>query len=785
MKLSLNWLKDFVSIEETPEKLAERLTLAGIEVEKIEYLGKGLDGVIVGEIKTIIKHPAADKLHVTKVDVGKGKILDIICGASNIKVGQKVPTALVGTTLPSGLKIEKRPIRGVESVGMLCAEDELGLGEDHTGIVILDKDAKVGQKFTTAYKLDDTVFDLALTPQRADLFSVQGIAREVAALTGLKLEPRKEVSSTQKTQAAVSVRIVDKTLCPQYSAQVIENIRKTKTPQWMETRLIASGVRPISLIVDVTNYVMLETGQPLHAFDFDKLSGGKKRASLIIRKAKKGERITTLDGKDRELAPSMLVIANEKNPVAIAGVMGGKNTEVNASTSKIVLESAIFHPSSVRKTSQALGLRSEASLRFEKGIAWDMPIVASHRVAELLRTVTQSTGKGLVVQSSREPKQSSISMTVDAASKLIGVDIPFSEGKKSLEKLGFSVTEKRSMMSVQPPLWRHDIHFAADVIEEIGRMHGLDKLPATLFTSSTKPAPSNKLDDWAEFSRDLLVGFGFTETLSYSYYGENEIKSFGLKPEDHYQVTNALNPDQRYMKLSLLPQLLQATAKNFHTRDHVSLFEIGNIFEHSTKQLPDEKYLISAVSAGKTSTFYHLKGALTEFLGALGINQYRLSFTQKVTPYAEVSAEIHIDKSVQVGTIAEFNEKTLNYFKLRGQAAAFELSLPVLLRLLSHKRKFTSLPHFPVITRDISVVVDHSVAYQEIKQIVLGAHTLIAHIEGFDLYPLKGQKSIALHIVFQSTDRTLTTKEIDVIMERIDGNLERQLSAKIRKGGGK
>ncbi len=781
MKLSLNWLKEFVNISETPEKLAERLTLAGIEVEHIEQLGGGLGGVIVGEIKTIIKHPAADKLSVTKVDIGKGAVLTIVCGASNIKVGQKVPVARVGVTLPGGVTIEKRPIRGVESEGMICAEDELGLGKDHEGILILDPAAKAGEKFIKAFGLHDVVFDLALTPQRADLFSIYGMAREVAALTGATLRDftAKPLDSV-KTSPHLSVRIEHPRRCPRYAAGLMTGIQHVQTPQYIKSRLIASGVRPISVVVDITNYVMLETGQPLHAFDRAKLATGKK-AVLSVRQAKKGEKLATLDGKDRVLDSSMLVITDGSRPVALAGIMGGRDSEVTEHTKDIVIESAIFAPSDVRKASQRLGLRSEASLRFEKGIAWDLPPVALARAEELLHQSTGAKAAVNVLVSERDPKVRLIRTTVEEINGLLGSAIPEKKITQYLARLGIPSLREKRFLAITVPDWRHDITCSADIVEEVGRMHGFNSLVPTYFTSPSKPVQPSSLYRVSDNIKDILAASHFTEVLTYSYYGAAIMPSFHLARHDHFEVINPLNPGQQYMRMTLLPGVLEAAAKNSPLRETVDVFEVGQVFLRGHHHLPREDRMLALASLGRVSRFYHLKGVVSALLAQLGVHPSQASFHSASRVFADVAAEIKVGGK-KIGFIAELRDDMLKSFKIRGEASCAELSVDVIASLAA-RPTFTRVPAFPSVVRDISMVIDPSVTYQSLIEAIRDIDPLVIDIIGFDLFPLQGKKSVGLRMVFQSQERTLTSHEVDVIMQRIEDRLRSRVSAVIRKAG--
>lgn len=778
MKLSLNWLKEFIEVKETPEKLAEILTLAGIEVEHITHLGKGLEGIVVGQIKTIVKHPAADKLQLTKVDIGKGKTLDIVCGAFNIRVGHKVPVAPVGTTLPNGMKIERRPIRGVDSNGMLCAEDELGLGKDHTGIVILPESAKIGTPFTFAYGIDDVVLDLSLTPQRADLFSVYGIARELSALTGRAVKPLK-LKELPPSRRTCTVLIERAKLCPSYGAVLVSGIRKTETPQWMKVRLIGAGMRPINLIVDVTNYVMLEVGQPLHAFDRAKLSHGK-RITLGVRVAKVGERMTTLDGKNRELEPSMLVITDGKHSLAIAGVMGGEATEVSTSTVESVIESAIFDPVSIRKTSMKLGLRSEASTRFEKGISPSLPKIAMMRVAQLLTDIAGArvTDQTLVGGATR-PRQPVVVMA-EKINSLLGTSLSASVIQKYLMRLGCGVRISKNGLNVIPPEWRLDLSIPAELAEEIGRLHGLNTLIPTHFVRPSSAPSVDPRWSFAQHAKDVLAGLGCVEAYTYSFYGQQVMRPLHLVPDEHFEVSNPLNPDQQFLRTTLLPNLFEAGARNAQTEEAFDLFEIGTVFHPSTSDLPQEERKVALCAFGRTSRFYHLKGVLESFLAALGIVMDHVSYAPVNTRYADAAAHIFVNKT-SIGTIGELSTESERGYKIRGETSYAEISLDALMPLSITRKAFTDIPAYPAVMRDISFVVDHTVTYGQVYARIRDVDKLISHVRGFDTVPFEERKSMAVHIIFQSPERTLTSQEVDRTLEKICQILERELGAKIRK----
>ena len=613
MKLPVNWLKDFVKLPLKIEKLSDILTFSGTEVEKIEVKGDNLKNIVVGEIITIVKHTNADKLKLCKVRVKKGKVLKIVCGANNVKVGQKVPVALPGAELPDGTKIEKTKIRGLDSEGMLMAEDELGIGDDHAGIYILGDKAKIGQSIRLALGLSEPVLDLALTPNRADCFSVLGIAREVAAVSKRKLnfEPEKIKIKEKGNEINkwLTIKVNEKNLCPKYTARIIEEVEVGDSPEQIKNRLRAAGIRPVNNIVDATNYVMLELGQPLHAFDYDKLSGKKK--SIIVRKAKKDEKLKTLDGKERELETNMLVIADGQGAIALAGVMGGEKTEICKKTTRVILESAVFKPLSVRKTAQKLALRSESSNRFEKGLDYNMTEIALDRAASLIAKLTGGKIVKGKFKTTHELKnlRPTITLSLDLLKTYLNTKPPISRLKQIFTSLGFEFIEaKEGKLKLKVPSWRLDVRTEEDLIEEVARLYDYNKLKPTFLKGILKPVELPKELYWQNKIKDLLVSADMIEVYNYSNYSENLAKNFGLNPEKHYRVTNPLNPEQEYLRQSLIPMMLKNVALNSDYSEDLAIFEVGNVFL-SGHDLPKEEKMVAGVFAGEEA-YYEAKAAL-------------------------------------------------------------------------------------------------------------------------------------------------------------------------------
>ncbi len=783
MKLSYTWLKQYIKVKQTPEQLAETLTLAGMEVESIERVGIGLEKIVVGQIKTMVDHEEADRLIVCKIDVGKGKMLTVVCGAFNIKAGDKVPVALVGTMLPNGMKIEQRRIRGVDSQGMLCAEDELGLGNDHAGIMILDPTMKVGQKLGVALHMPDIVFDVALPPNRADWFSVLGVSRELSALTNQKLQvERYEMTESKKFHArkAITVRVNERLLCPTYVARVVRNVKVRHSPAWLKARLIAVGIRPINTIVDVTNYVMLELGQPLHAFDLAKIEGKK----ILIRRARSKERITLLNGSDQTLDSSMLIIADAKKPLAVAGVMGGRAAEVTAKTRDVVLESAIFKPLTIRKTRQKLGIVTEASTRFEKGIWQSLPQQAADRAAALLAKLGRGeVAKGLISIESKKPSPpKQLRASVGSMNALLGTRWTSKQFGAAFTALRFHMKEAgEDVMNVQPPVWRSDIQTEEDLAEEAGRIYGWNNLTPKILHGNLKPQPLAHEKQSERHIKDALVACGLVETLHYSFYGMSLANQFGLDSSKHYRVQNPLNPSQQLLRTTLLPHLLENVLKNYQEQDSMQLFEIGHVYLPASGMLPDERAKIGLMAYHKKhNALKILKNALNQFFSFVHIplESVRYAVSQKNPGAGDIFIAKLRSSNERVGT---FHEVFAGQEKLGSTPAYAELDLPSLIRHMLTP-KYKPLPQYPSVTRDLSIIIGPDQEYHVLSDRLRSFHEFLVVVHPVDLFPLKdGRRSITLRLEFRSAARTLTSGEVDLLLARLIKDIERIFRAEIRQ----
>jgi phenylalanyl-tRNA synthetase beta chain len=804
MYISRNWLKDFVKIPDSlsSKELGLKLTMATAEVEGFVDQAESLKGVVVGQLLEVKKHPNADKLKLAVVDIGKTK-LSIVCGAPNIEVGQKVPVAMVGAVLSNGIKIGKVKVRGIESEGMLCAQDELGLGSDHSGILILDKSLKVGEPLAKALGLDDVIYEIdnkSLT-HRPDLWSQYGFAREVAAILGKEL---KEVKVTLRqaqgdNKNKLDIKIEDYKLCPRYEGVVIEGIEIAPSPDWMQKRIFAVGMRPINNIVDITNYVMWELGQPLHAFDYDKLAEHR----IIVRTAKAGEIIETLDGVNRKLDTSMLVIADAEKPVAIAGVMGGANTEIEDKTKKIIFESANFDHVSIRKTEARLGLRSEASIRFEKSLDPNLTDIAIKRAVELVLQICPKAKLASVITDVKKFKlnQGPIVVSFDFLNKRIGEEIAPNKIINILESLGFEVKKTKDSLSIFVPTWRatKDISIPEDIIEEVARIYGYDNLAVSMpLISMDRPAVNKERILERKIKNILALGFAMSEVYNYSFVSEEQVKKLGLKIEDHVRILNPQVKEWNLLRRSLIPNLLDNARLNSRFYDDFSLFEVGltylpefkgeRISDKETKFLPlQEKWISGVVTEKKNDKpFYIAKNIISGLLTRLHFD-YKSNNAKEVLPFAKKNRTVDIIVAGKnMGYISELADNLYEKLGLKIKVGIFEINLTKLTELYTDEVLYRPIPKFPGIDLDISMIIAKNILWEEVEKAVRAVEKdLIREVTFFDVYEgagiPEGKKSIAFRIIYRSDDKTLTMEEVQIIHKKVLQNLEKIFGAQIRK----
>ncbi|MFP4193995.1 MAG: phenylalanine--tRNA ligase subunit beta [Desulfobacterales bacterium] len=795
MKVSLNWLRQYVDIDLTAPDLAELLTMAGLEVEAVIDPYEPLSPIVVGRIIEISPHPDAENLSCCKVDTGSGT-LEIVCGAPNAETGINAPCAPAGTVLPSGIEIKRAKIRGQISEGMLCSEAELGLGEDASGLMKLDNNAAAGTLLKEALGLEDTVFEIGLTPNRPDCLCHIGVAREIAALLNKKLVPPEPTETPSPGQAAklTSVTIENPDLCPRYSAQLVFDIKTGPSPDWLKQRLRAVGLKPINNIVDTTNYVMMETGQPLHAFDFDRLAGHR----IVVRTPReKEDNFTTLDGKPRELDAETLLICDDEKPVAIAGIMGGENSEIMDSTTRVLIESACFDPVSIRKTSKRMGAATDASYRFERGVDPAGTVYAMNRAARMIAELAGGRIiEGIIDENPRPYTKKTISLSTEKTNRHLGTSLKAEEIAGCLEAIEFSVNRLDSgLLEAIPPSFRVDVSRPEDLMEEVARLWGYNRIDTTFPGINAQAEPPGKSQETRELIRDLMTGFGFSEAISYSFTTARAADLLELPPGDPrrsaIELMNPLSEEQAIMRTTLLPGLLEATQKNiFRQEKNLKLFEIGKAFYQAPgRELPHEVEMLAALWTGlrapaawhtkpQPCDFYDIKGIAESLLSGLGIkNAAYTKMPETACSYTQPgrTAQIRLGETF-LGLIGEIRASVLKQFGIRQPVFLFEIHVEALISCLPGAPEFRPIPRFPAVTRDVTLIVDNNIEAGQITDHVRAADTdLIENVFMFDLYsgdPVpKGKKSVSLRIVYRSYTRTLEDAEVNEIHRKITDSL--------------
>ena len=834
MKVTLNWLKQYVDFNWSPEELAERLTMLGLEVESFAKLGGEFDGIVVSQVITKEKHPNADKLTVCRVSDGKGE-RQIVCGAQNFKPGDKVPLILPGASLP--LKPgEKEPftikvgkIRGVESHGMMCSPKELGLSDDAAGLMILREDASVGQPFPEYLGRagSDVVYDLEVTPNRPDLNSVIGIAREIGALTGNPLRiPQFSILDSQfSISDLVAVRIEDANLCPRYVARVIKGVKTGPSPDWLRQTLEKVGVRSINNVVDVTNYVMLEIGQPLHAFDYHLLQSraGVSPApdrrdacpTIVVRRAKDGERFTTLDGQQRTLTNEMLMTADENKGIALAGIMGGQNSEINEQTVDVLLESACFNPTNIRRTSKALGLRTDASYRFERGADIGITDWASRRCAQLiLETAGGQLAPGVVDAYPNPAAPREITLHHGNTSDLFGVEVPVKHQRQFLTSLGLEQVGEGAPeeTTFRIPTFRVDLKRGADLIEEVCRLYGVDRIPSTPPRGAIGSNQFDGVYDQIGEVRRILTGLGLNEAQGQTLISSAELE---MRSTQSVMLANPLSSDMDMLRPSLLSGLLHSLRHNLHRKSHdLGLFEIGRVFQRTAgapptvhegqfrrqdagRTLNEERRVAIALTGQRALPFwtaddrdagcdiYDLKGLLEEFLEQFGLRGLSWTKRSESTALLLESATITLGGKLVLGEFGQLLPTLAKQYDLPGAVFLAELSLDQLLARRSAAKSFKSLPQFPSIRRDVAMLVADRVTHDDVLEVVKKTRPgNLENVELFDVFRGKsvpeGQKSIAYAFTYRHAERTLTDTEVNAAHDKLVEQFRQKLQAVVR-----
>jgi phenylalanyl-tRNA synthetase beta chain len=804
MKLPLSWMREFVSVDAPVEEIARRLSFAGLVVENVESLKPGFAGVFAARVINVEKHPNADRLNLCEVDAGAKGRHKIVCGAPNVKAGMIAPLALVGAQLGKEPPLEAAVIRGVRSEGMLCSERELGLSQDHAGILALGADAPIGGDVAAYLQLDDTVLDVEITPNRGDCLSILGLAREVSALFAARLRtPRMRATPTPDSAAAVqfTVSIDASDLCPRYAGLAMAGVKIGQSPAWLKRRLELCGMRALNNVVDVTNYVMLELGQPLHAFDFAKIAGGK----IVVRRAGATREFVTLDNVTRALDPDDLLIADADKPLAIAGVMGGLNSEVSDATTTILLESAYFEPMTVARTSRRLALRSEAGYRFERGIDRAGQVGALIRAAELIRKIAHGREASSIADfEPRKAEPREIALDLDAMESLLGAAIPPGVAKSRLKALGAQVsTRGKGVLAVVPPSFRSDLVEQADLIEEVARLGGLEEIPALLPPRVSALAPVNREREFIKGTREVLLGCGLSEAATIAFIAPADNARFpGIQAATRpVKVSNPLSAELSELRVSLMPGLVTSLRFNLNREARAfHAFEIGKTFRMDGDLAAEQNHLAAisygpyAISAigepGIMAGFFTMKGMLETYFEAIGVSP-RVAF-KAIEPGEALflhpgrSASVMLDEA-PIGLIGELHPAEAMRLDLNEPCAVCELDLSSLISYgFTPRKTFEPPPKFPAIRRDLALVLDRNFpADMVVKTIRECGASLLESVEVFDVYEgtavASGKKSVALACRYRAKDRTLTDEEVNRIHAVLIEQARMRLGAELRQ----
>ena len=802
MIFPLGWLTDYLKIDVSPEELGEMLTMAGFELEALEDKGKALADVRVAQINSIEKHPNADRLSICDVTDGQTRYV-VVCGADNMKEGDKVAFAKAGTVLPAtskfpeGVEIKRSKIRGEDSEGMLCSADEMGLSGGEDGIMILSPKAELGTSMSDEISYDGVIFEIGITPNRPDCMSIFGIAREVSAILGQNLQkPRFSIKEQgEDISGRVTVEVGDAEACPRYCCRLIEGVRIEPSPAWLQERLEYCGIRSVNNVVDITNFVLLEQGQPLHAFDYDKLDRGR----ISVRKARAGETIETLDGVERKLLGDDLVICSGDSPVALAGVMGGVGTEIENETSSVLLEAAYFSPVGIRKTSKRNGLKSESSSRFEKGIDINNVSFALDRAAELISRLSGGTvARGIIDVYPDPVSPKEISLSVDRVCGLVGISTDSQEIAELLESLEFEVLSLSvDTLLLRAPTFRVDIEREVDIVEEVARLLGYDNIPSVLPEVPMVAKKPNVITVMEKRLRDIFVSYGFLEAINYSFESPELLRTFGF--EESMRVMNPISRELSEMRTSLLPSLAKNVRLNLSRQNQdVRLFESAKVFyPKDMDQLPTEVKKFAAIATGKRAPeiwdggkfdFFDIKSVLERSLEVLSVDS-KIDFEAISSDHGFLwpgkSSAVLVDGNV-LGVVGELHPHLLEKLEISESVYVLELDLSLLsVVYTSFKRKFSPLPKFPSLRRDIALVVDDIVPVREILSVIKKADFgIIENAWVFDVYKgnslEEGKKSVALSLILRNRERTLTDEDANRVQQDVLKSLEKTIGAELR-----
>lgn len=801
MIISLKWLQKYVDVSVSIEELVDRLTMVGLEVEGVHKPDAALQKVVTARLESVEPHPKADRLHLCHVSDNR-RTYRVVCGAPNLQIGSIVPLALPGAQLEGGVTLQETEIRGEISQGMLCSQMELGVGDDTSGIWILAPDTPVGISISKAMENDDVILDIGITPNRGDCLSIIGVAREVSAICGVPLRYPDAVppEGNIDVNSLSSVTVDDTIGCPRYAARVVQNVKIGPSPEWLRNRVEAVGVRSINNIVDVTNFIMMEMGQPLHAFDFDRLAEHR----IVVRRAQEGERFATLDEVERVLFEDTLLICDGKNPVAIAGIMGGLHSEIKPDTANVLIESAYFQPQCIRRSSKKLGLRTESSFRFERGVDPAGLVRALDRAAQLMVEVGGGEiAKGRIDVYPNPIAPPVIRLRVDRTNQLLGTRLEPSEMAEVLRRIEMQVKELDSNhLEVVPPLFRPDITREVDLAEEIVRLVGYDKIPVTAPWAAVEAASFDPHLRARQEVKYVLQGAGFFEVLNYSFIAEESIKKMRLPDGDSrlnpVRLMNPLSEEQAVMRTSLVPGLLETVRHNFdHGNEDLRIFELSKVFATVEKAaLPEERHhLVGAMAGlqipdslygGKEEVGYaDVKGVTESFLSMFYLDGVSFKIDDS-TPYLDpkMAASVYCGGQ-HLGCLGRVHPEVLEAFDLKRSTYIFEFDFERVFALRSPRPLFRPMPKFPSVTRDMAIVVDSTVTVQEPFDYILEQHEpLLELIEVFDVFKSKqlgaGKRSIGYRLVYRAPDRNLTDEEVNDIHQRLVNKVLGKFQASLR-----
>lgn len=797
MRVSLNWLSDFVALDGIDiDELAHRLSMTGTKVETVHRLGGDVQNIVVAEVLAIEPHPNADNLSMVEVSMGSGDVERVVCGAKNFAVGDKVPFAAVGSRLP-GLEITARKIRGEVSKGMLCSGAELGISKEASGLLILQPDAPLGEDVVPLLGLDDTIFELEVTANRPDCMSVSGVAREVAALYGRDLLVPEYAVDADAVDHNIDVKIEDPEGCPRYLARYLGGVKIGPSPAWVASRLLAAGIRPISNVVDATNYVLIELGQPMHAFDARMVTD----RTIVVRRARQDEELTTLDGVVRKLDERDLLISDPQRPLALAGVMGGEDSEVSDETTDLILEVAAFDKASVAFTSRRHGLRTEASARFERGTDIEGVPASAARCAALIKDMASGRVAERVADAYPAPhKRQTIELRSARTVKLLGIDIPAERQVEHLRSIGIDAADEEGVVQATIPSFRPDLTREVDLIEEIARLEGYDKLAATV---PSGPAGKLTLEQRAVRATTMvLVAQGLTEAWTSSFFSPADLDALGLD-EEHparrtIQVSNPMVEQESSLRSTMLPGLLRSVARNAaHQAGSIALFEIARIYEPTTGDLAEEELVLGAAFAGDRLPaawnapasqwdVFGAKGVLEAALQALGTDDLRFeTIAPPTAPFHPTRGATVVLGSQTIGVVGELHPEVCQRFSVPDRTVVFEIALSSVIDAIPAGREASELPRFPSILLDLAVEVEDAVAAEKVRTLIekAGAPEVVG-VRLFDVYRgdqiREGRKSLAFALEMRDPSRTMTDADASTVRDRILAALAERVGAELR-----